>query len=212
MYRTVFISHSRYDPNLDFFHKVFSAVPITAIWMEFEDITAPPYLSIRDNVNKSDALFVLLSEHLVDKQHTNNWVSFEVGLAANRTKVFEKDSKNLNIQGLDVYVFEPIDQHIAFTVPYFTHFMRYRNNDQAFIWLRNMLRGNKLSTSGFSIHCPWASCKIEFNYLSRFYTDSYYCPACGGEVIFKKSYKDIDLDKLSKDITAEVIKRLNKPE
>jgi hypothetical protein len=72
------------------------------------------------------------------------------------------------------------------------------------------MREGDLSISGFSIPCPGPNCRIVFNYLSRFYTDSYYCPACGGEVIFKKSYKDIDLDEIKKEVVAEVIKELKK--
>ncbi|MFC2024338.1 hypothetical protein ACFLTJ_02000 [Chloroflexota bacterium] len=133
MYRRVFISHSKFDPNIDFFHRVFSGAPAEAIWMEFEDIKSPPYLAIKDNVNSSDAIFVLLSEHLVDKQHTSNWVSFEVGLAANRT-ISDKTGKNT--KDMDVFVFEPLDKKIDFAVPYFTHYMRYPISDAAFKWLR----------------------------------------------------------------------------
>jgi len=178
------------------------------MWMEFEDVTAPPYLSIRDNVNKSDALFVLLSEHLVDKQHTNNWVSFEVGLAANQERP-ETNGKAMHSPfGLDIYVFEPLDQHIDFAVPYFTHYMRYPTTEAAFKWLRDRLRDGSLARSGFSISCAWEDCKITFDYLSRFYTDSYYCPACRREVIFKKSYKDFKLGQFQKKVTEEVMKEL----
>jgi hypothetical protein len=197
MYKTVFISHSRYDANLDFFHKIFSAVPIESVWMEFEDIKPPPSLSIKDNVNRSDALFVLLSQHLVDKQHTSNWVSFEVGLAANRK--------------CEIYVFEPIDEHVDFAVPYFTHYMRYRTTENTLKWLRDGLRNGSIVEYGVSIKCPYNDCLIQFNYLSRLYTDSYYCPACRREVYFTKSYKDIDLDKLIKESVDEAIKELKKP-
>jgi len=194
MYKTVFISHSRYDPNLDFFQKIFSALPIESVWMEFEDIQPPPYLSIKNNVNKSDALFVLLSQHLVDKQHTSNWVSFEVGLATNRE--------------LDIYVFEPIDENVNFAVPCFTHYMRYPTNVNALKWLKDRLKDGSIAKSGVSITCPHRDCLIQFQYLSRLYTDSYFCPACRREVTFTKSYKDIDLDKMFKDIVQEVTKEV----
>lgn len=194
MYKTVFISHSKYDPNLNFFHKIFSALSIESVWMEFEDIQPPPQLSIKDNVNRSDALFVLLSQHPIDKQYTNNWVSFEVGLATNRE--------------LDIYVFEPIDENVNFAIPFFTHYMRYPATEAAFKWLRDRLRGGSLASSGVTISCPQDDCKIVFHYLSRLYTDSYFCPACKREVVFQKSYKDIDLDNMIKDIKHEITKEV----
>ena len=185
MYKTVFISHSRYDSNLDFFHKIFSALPIESVWMEFEDIQPPPYLSIKDNVNRSDALFVLLSQHIVDKQHTNNWVSFEVGLATNRK--------------CEIYVFEPLDENVNFAVPYFTHYMRYRTTENILKWLRDGLRDGSIVRYGVPITCPHNDCLIQFNYLSRFYTDSYYCPACRREVHFTKSYEKVLKELKEKD-------------
>ncbi|MFC2001270.1 hypothetical protein ACFLUZ_02060 [Chloroflexota bacterium] len=200
MYKTVFISHSKDDPNLGFFQRVFAALPIESIWMELEDIKPPPYISIIENVNRSDALFVLISEHLLDKQHTNNWVSFEVGLAANREKVSETGLTASSSHGLDVYVFESIDQHTPFAVPYFTHFMRYPKENKFETWLKNQLKNANLSYAGFSIQCSWDKCKKEFNYLSRFFTNFYFCPACSGEVIFKTKYENMSasgLDELA---------------
>lgn len=180
MYGAVFISHSKDDPNLDFFHKVFSAVQTKAVWMEFEEIEAPPYISIRDNVNRSDAVFVLLSEHLVSRQYTNNWVSFEVGLAANfkRLKVSPKATQAR--LGLDVWVFEPLDRNISFAVPYCTYYMRYEPNLPTLKRLRLALEEAPSHVLGVPATCHWDGCKLSFNYLTRSYEKPFNCPACRG--------------------------------
>ena len=208
MYKAVFVSHSRYDPNLDFFHKIFSGLQTESVWMEFEDISPPPFLFIRDNVNKSDALFVLLSKYLVDRQHTNNWVSFEVGLAANREKCNVIPGIAQRELGLDVWVFEPVDEDIGFAVPYCTYYMRYKPTVEALKWLRDRLRGDTSTRFGVSVTCPYDDCKISFNYLSRFYTDSLNCPACRRGIQFLKSYKEIDFDQLKEEIVKEIVTKV----
>jgi len=191
MYNVVFVSHSKHDPNLDFFHKIFSELRTESIWMEFEDINPPPSLFIRDSVNKSDAVFVLLSKYLVDKQHTNNWVSFEVGLAANHKKTNVYPEYAHSELGLDTWVFEPFDEDINFAVPYCTHYMRYVPTVKFLKWLRDKLRGDITTEKFVPVTCRHKDCKITFNYLSRFYTDSLNCPACRSVIHFEKSYKDI---------------------
>lgn len=183
MYRTVFISHSKDDPNLEFFHKVFSGLPIESIWMEFEEIEPPPFLSIRDKVNRSDALFVLLSEYLVSRQHTNNWVSLEVGLAANRERSNVSPKDNQGKLGLDVWVFEPLGKDISFAVPYCTYYMRYKPSRNSIKLLKNILRYEFPEKLGVTLTCPWDDCNGSFNYLrspTRLSspTHSINCPAC----------------------------------
>jgi len=209
MYNVVFVSHSKYDPNLDFFHKVFSGLQTKSVWMEFEDIAPPPSLFVRDAVNKSDALFVLLSRYLVDKQHTNNWVSFEVGLAANCKKANISPEYAHKEQGLDIWVFEPLNEDISFAVPYFTYYMRYEPTMERLKWLRDILSGDTTTGRfGVPVTCPHEDCKITFNYLSRFYTDSLKCPACRNVIHFSRSYKEFNSDKLSQEITQEITKKI----
>lgn len=187
MYKTVFISHSKDDPNLEFFHKVFSGLPIESIWMEFEEIEPPPFLSIRDKVNRSDALFVLLSEYLVDRRYTSNWCSFEVGLAANRERlnVAPKDAQAK--LGLDVWVFEPLGKDISFAVPYCTHYVRYQPGTDSIKLLKDILRYEFTGKLGVTLTCPWDECKLSFKYFgfpTYFVSPAYSlnCPACRRDV------------------------------
>lgn len=178
MYKTVFISHSKHDPNLDFFHKIFSAVRTKAIWMEFEDIEPPPYRSIRDNINRSDAIFVLLSKFLIDRQYTNNWVSFEVGLAVNCKRSSVAPEKAELEQGLHVWVFEPSDELIEFAVPYCTYYMRYQADMMTLKRVKLALEKAPTNTLGVPATCQSDNCKLAFQYLTKDYAIPFQCPAC----------------------------------
>ena len=191
MYKKVFISHSRHDPNLSFFKEIFAILPTESKWMELENIEPPPSLSIRREINESDAVFVLLSEELVDLQHTSNWVSFEVGLAANHNLSEDASGNNKEKQRLDVWVFEPLDKDIAFAVPYLTHYMRYYLAQETTTWLRDRLRDRTPQNVGMPMECPYGDCRIAFNYLSRYYTDELSCPACRRSIHFHRSAKEV---------------------
>ena len=179
-YSKVFISHSKRGPNLGFFQSLFAMLRIESTWIELEDVVPPSSVYIREQVNKSDAVFVLLSQPLTELPHTNNWVAFEVGLAA-----------NCGARGLDVWVFELLDEHVDFAVPYFTHYMRYRVGRNALTWLRDRLRDTKAEDIGIPTQCAYSDCKIAFSYLSRYFTNDYYCPACRRPSYFKTKYEDI---------------------
>lgn len=183
MYNTVFISHSKDDTNVDFFHKVFSGIKTEAIWMEYEIIIPPPWDTIRTNVNKSDAVFVLLSNPLLNQLHTNNWVSFETGLAANCRKPTLTPAF-LQSLGLDVYVFEPIDATIDFPVPYCTYYMRYSKTTEELRFLQEMIEAAPLHDKGESVKCPYNNCGVEFKMLIDI--EQFVCPACRRSIVFRK--------------------------
>jgi len=170
----VFISHSRGDPNLDFFHKVFSGLKTKAVWMEFEDIKPPPYQSIKNFVNQSDAVFVLLSEPLLRKLHTASWISFEIGLAANWQSPYILP--RLLKDRIDVYVFEPYQQPIDYAVPYCTYYMLYNGTIEELKFLRQLIERAPLHGMGVSVKCPYENCKIEFKLLSDI--TEFRCPSC----------------------------------
>ena len=174
-YKKVFISHSKWDPHLEFFQKLFAMLPIESKWLELESVFAPPSIYIREQINQSDAVFVLLSQPLVELPHTNNWVAFEVGLAANS-----------GTQGLDVWVFEPRNEYIDFAVPYLTHYMRYLSGRHTLRLLRDRLRDKKPESIGTPIRCSHSDCNIAFNYLGGFLSKGFYCPACRQLVHFEK--------------------------
>lgn len=178
-YKQVFISHSKEDPNSEFFHKIFSGTNIKSVWLEFEDITPPPASFIRDRINESDAVFVLRSEQLASIHWTRNWVSFEVGLAANlRKHIFAP-------LGIDIYVFDPADQKIDFPVPYFNYYMPYNTNVEHLKFIRQMINEAPCHYKGMPVRCPYDDCKIEFKLLAD--VNTFYCPACGEKIQIVKA-------------------------
>ncbi len=182
MYNEVFISHSKDDPRLGFFHKVFSGVSTKADWMEYEDIMPPPFLSIKNKINQCDALFVILSEYLEERLHTANWVAFEIGLAANHMVIPPYPASIFPVpKGMDVYVFEPIDNPINFAVPYCTYYARYNPSDIGQIKaLKRIVELAPNHNSGSVIKCPYPNCQLEFKLLSN--DPQFNCPACKKEI------------------------------
>jgi hypothetical protein len=75
---------------------------------------SPPHArAIRDWIRRSEALFFLLSDDMLDPAHSNYtraWVGFEVGVASER--------------GISVVVIEPSDHPVNLPVPGATHYLR----------------------------------------------------------------------------------------
>ena len=182
MYNQVFISHSKDDPNLDFFHRIFSGMKTRSVMMEFEKITPPSYEIIRRKVNESDAVWVLLSDYLLERLHTNNWVSFEIGLAANRQKsIFPLYPPQI---GIEVYVFESLGRQIDFPVPYCNYYMPYEGNREELKFLRNVIKAAPyLGKIGTPVRCPYPDCNIKFKLLRD--AKQFICPACRKRIEFK---------------------------
>ena len=179
MYKQVFISHSKSDPHIDFFHKVFSGLRTKAVYMEYEDILNPPWDTIRSNLNESNAVFVLLSEPLLNQRHTNNWVSFEIGLACNYRASILIDVFNTPPEGLPVYVFEPLGQPVDFPVPYCNYYMPYEETIQDLKFLKELITNSGSVSSpiyGNPIICPYDGCSLVFNLLRDI--DKIACPSC----------------------------------
>ena len=176
MYDTVFISHSKDDRRLDFFHRVISGLHTKAVWMEFENIKPPAYQSIKDFVNESNALFVLLSSQLLDpaRRHTANWIAFEIGLAANWRSHFL--IPRITQDRIDVYVFEPSDEPVDFCVPYCTYYMQYSGSEGELRFLRELIENAPFHNKGIPIKCPYGDCQIEFKLLTDI--ENFVCPTC----------------------------------
>ena len=183
MYNQVFISHSKDDPNLDFFHRVFSGITTRSVWMEFEEIASPPYETIKRKVNESDAIWVLLSRYLLRRAHTNNWVSFEIGLASNRPRLAFLPL-TLPQTGIDIYVFEPSSSPVDFPVPCCNFYMPYEGSTEELIFLKKVVEAAPyLGNAPIPVRCPYSECGIEFKLLKDI--RRFICPACRGRIEFK---------------------------
>ncbi|MFG1461210.1 MAG: hypothetical protein AAE987_07545 [Thermoplasmataceae archaeon] len=104
---------------------------------EFQPVSLsndPPWNRIRRDILRSKATFVVLSEPLenINYRHTMNWIDFEVGLSCAWLK--------------PVWVFEPMENQINFSVPYATHQMYYEfQSDDRIKWLVVVLRRGEIN-------------------------------------------------------------------
>jgi hypothetical protein len=78
--------------------------------MEFEKWSRnsrPNWQWIKDEIKESKALFLLLSRNITRKKQTQNWVSFEIGLAS---------------MCIPSIVFEFEEEKVYFPIPYLSHY------------------------------------------------------------------------------------------
>jgi len=83
-------------------------IPIIEEFIPVEAKAPIPYEEIRRNVQKSDCLFLFLTDNIITTQYTQNWVSHEVGLASAYSK--------------KLFVFERLGTPIPFPIPYVTDY------------------------------------------------------------------------------------------
>lgn len=162
---------------------MFSGLHTKAVWMEFENIQPPAYQSIKNLVNGSNALFVLLSPQLLelDRRYTANWVAFEIGLAANWRSHFL--IPRITQDRIDVYVFEPLDEPIDFPIPYCTYYMPYDGSSEELTFLKELIQDAPYHNRGIPVKCPYDNCKIEFKLLKDI--EHIVCPTCRQGIVWK---------------------------
>lgn len=123
----IFISHSHKDEQIvQYFVDKFDDTGVKPVRMEFEKWSRkgkPNWLWIRDEIKESKALFLLLSKNIIEKQQTQNWVSFEIGVAS------------MCVAPVPVFVFE--EERVQFPIPYLSHYF-----DQSFSRKTNLFTKN----------------------------------------------------------------------
>jgi DNA-directed RNA polymerase subunit RPC12/RpoP len=93
----IFLSHTKLDKDFcDRFDIAAARVGLKLFRSELESIGNPAWATIREEIEKSSALFLLVGKELVGAQasaddakreewkYTQNWISFEVGMACQR--------------------------------------------------------------------------------------------------------------------------------
>ena len=167
----IFLSHSKADKEiLDFFLKVFGLAGVQAISVEFEYFPPPPWQFIKRQMFLSNALFLLLGPNVIDRGiYTQNWISFEIGLACQLKKA--------------IWVFEQIDIPVRFPVPYLNHYVLYDpKNREHLDYIRGVIEIYKqapfLRKIPFyaRINCPNNGCKISFSLHTEM--KEFECPSC----------------------------------
>ena len=186
----VFVSHTQKDIEFcAIFDSACARVGIDAFRSEFEEIELPAWQTIRNEIRKSRALFLLVGKELVKAQsyhessweYTQNWIAFEIGVACDR--------------GIDVWVICD-DESINFPVPYLNNYLTVslRHRD-AFNYLVENLgkyaRGIKTNFPAPEtvIECVYNDCKAIFNFPVRAKAgDKITCPQCLQEIEFLKNH------------------------
>ena len=193
----IFISHTKRDKEFcDAFDSVVARVKIKAYRSEYEKIVRPAWKPIKDAINKSSALFLLIGKELVESQdseepgwrHTQNWIAYEVGVASQR--------------GIDVWVICD-DVLINFPVPYINNYLTTGlKEEKAFDYLRDILEQYKIGWTfpypytdlldpkqKFGVFCPFDNCKLEFNlHVALLPGDVIRCPQCLREMEFRAGH------------------------
>ena len=196
----IFLSHSKEDFNIiNVFRNAFNGTEVYPVFMEYEKFPNPPWTAIKNTIENSSTLFVLLSNNLKISDYTQNWVSYEVGVADEANK--------------EIWVFEDINNQVIFPLPKVHHYMLYCQNQQDSLeYLRTIIRsyalnpkgaiglglisllafsnpivaiigavlGSKINIPnkpvGIGVTCPYTNCGIKFQYHNLLTTIR--CPSC----------------------------------
>ena len=196
----IFLSHSKADYEIiNIFRNSFEGTEVHPILMEYEQFSNPPWLAIRNNIENSSALFVLLSNNLKISDYTQNWVSYEIGIAdeANR----------------EIWMFEDVNNQVIFPIPNVHHYMLYNPAQwDSLNYLKTIIHsyalnlkgalglglltylaltnpalailgalvGSKINVPnkpvGIAIACPYRNCNVSFQYHSI--VQVIRCPSC----------------------------------
>lgn len=110
----IFISHSSHDKEIiSHFAKAFSGTKVKAVFEEFEKMLGNHInqAKIKQDIEASNAVFILLSEKASSLKHTRDWVVWESGVGSNK----------------DIWVFEPISDSakISIVIPRLNHLVLY---------------------------------------------------------------------------------------
>lgn len=100
----IFISHSRRDPEeRDWLRSLFGDTHVRAICKEFGAYMVPPAADIAADIQRSKAVFLLLTPGILSSDFTRNWVSFEAASAL--------------YYGRPLWIFEQIETPTEFPIP-----------------------------------------------------------------------------------------------
>ena len=118
----IFISHSKKDEDfVNFFSKAFEVTKVKPIFEEFEDILRGKTTSFEviEDIEKSRAIFVILSQNVQNIPHTRDWVVWETGIAKNR----------------DIWIFEPSSQlgRIRVAIPFLRNYVIFIVKNETFM-------------------------------------------------------------------------------
>lgn len=124
----IFISHSQKDKEIiSLFTKAFSVTSVISKFEELEKLCGQKIdqENIRNDIKRSGAVFILLSENVNNIPHTRDWITWESGVASNK----------------DVWVFELKDDFnkIKVLIPKINHFVVFNITDGWIPYIRKII-------------------------------------------------------------------------
>ncbi len=114
----IFLSHSKRDIELvNPIAQVFASTNLKLVMENFEGVANPPASEIQEDIEDSKALFVLLGPNTLYHEHTQNWIAWECGVAAQA--------------GLPIWVFEDTNNPVDFPIPQLTNYLIFDSKDMS---------------------------------------------------------------------------------
>ena len=191
----VFISHTERDVEYcDIFDRACARAGMRAFRSEFETIEAPAWKTIKEEMVKSCAMFLLIGKELARFQessnpnwrYTQNWIAYEIGLACQ----------------LDIEVWVICDDvKINFPVPYFNNYLPISlRSNESFKYMVSVLKDYNegfivsypyVDSDELSIetYCPHEGCSIKFNLHATFPPrEAIICPCCLKEITYPEGF------------------------
>lgn len=207
----IFITHTRKDKDfLNKFDSIFAGTEVKRYRSEFEEIQEPPWRTIKQEINRSNALFFIVGKELVqshknhdsDWDYTQNWIAYEIGLACQI--------------GLDVWVICDKNINLNFSVPYVSMYWPNFDADQYYKPMSGIIGmyNNKvklpcpLPTSlmdkecDIGVKCSNKGCGLEFNMLSALSKNqTISCPHCLKSITFLNGFPNYHKSKKAETLS-----------
>lgn len=190
MAHQIFISHTQLDKAFcDSFDVVCARAGMKAFRSEFEKIEPPAWMTIKDALEKSIVMFLLVGKELraivsypsPNWEYTKNWIAYEVGVACEH--------------GIDVWVVCDDGVEINFPVPYFNNYLPAGfHSKEGVDFMRQILEAYNAGQSfpidgSIAVTCPYDNCRIEFNLRVRLDPGGEVtCPQCLRRIRFNQGF------------------------
>jgi len=186
----VFESHTKLDEETcNKFDIIAAREGMKVFRSEYETIEAPAWNTIKTEMKRSVALFLLVGPKLVESQEeavakewkfTQNWIAYEVGLAC--------------ALGIDVWVLCD-GVVINFPIPYLNNYSVGKFEIKKYEFERSVLRTYlnggtyPLGIWDRDVSCPYTDCGAKFNFHTIMDKDDKVpCPTCLRKLVFAKGW------------------------
>jgi hypothetical protein len=173
---------------MQFFRSLFDDTNVKPVFMEFEKWSRnynPNWFWIKKEIQKSKALIVILTKNITMRTQTQNWVAFEIGVAASCKPslpifVFREENVDFPVPYLTWYFDEPVTS---------TDYLKPNDFSEMFLdFFILLIKYQVLAHALLSVFYPshlnqeneylekCNSCYLQFNYFGM--NEKIHCPCC----------------------------------